>query len=409
MTDDSQITLTEEQESAVEQLKSWIHSPFVNMMSLSGSAGSGKTTLTKVLKQYLPGNTAWTAMTGRAALRLSQVAGVDAKTLHATIYKPPMQNGKYLNFASMKKPNCQVLIVDESSMCSPKIWEDLKNWQNKGVKILFIGDGHQLPPVMTAKEESDYGDDFIIFREVKGPRLTKVMRSSNEIIEIANYIRQEMKIPERGNSSVSIQHVEYPGISAVEDYLLDRDDHILVTWTNKMRMQGNALIRKRLGYNEPLPMRGEPVVVCKNGQERLNGEIVEVDSFGPGPQLGEIKTMWMTVSTGQEILVSTQGNQQFFDGSMPNIQDWKKYHFVRNQQNLPEPLPVTFGYSLTFHKVQGGEARRVSIYLSESDLKSHNFNKSTRLPDGTFIPFSIRAIYTGLSRAKSRATLYIGT
>lgn len=402
------IKLTDEQQSAIDVIKTWVFSPMVSMMSLTGAAGTGKTLCSQYIKQFMPGNTSWSAMTGKAALRLSELAGVDANTLHATIYKPPFQNGKYLNFSMMKKPSCRILVVDEGSMAGPKVWEDLKTWQTQGVKILFIGDGYQLPPIMTPKEESQYGDDFIIFREVKGPVLNKVMRSGDGIIEVASYIRENKNIPIVGNDSLLISRVEYPGLSAVEDYLLDRDDHILITWTNKMRMQGNAVIRKRLGHKEVLPMEGEPVLICKNGQDRLNGEVVTITKFSDGPTLSEIKTMWMTTSDGQDILVSVQGKDQAVDGFMPDIKDWKRYHFVRKQQNLPEPLPITYGYVYTFHKSQGSEFRRVTVYLSDSDLHSRNFNKDTKLPNGEVIPFSIRSIYTGLTRAKQKATLYLG-
>lgn len=405
---DSAIVLNEEQVKAIETLKNWVRQPSSPMAACTGSAGSGKTTILKELKQYLPGNTEWCAMTGRAALRLSEVVGVDGATLHKTLYKPPRQNGKYLNFNALKTPQCKVLIIDESSLASPKVFEDLKTWQAQGVKILFIGDGYQLPPVMTYKEEQEFGDDFIIFREVKGPHLTKVMRSTDGIVNVATYIRDNKSLPSVGNNICSIKTTEYPGLSAVEDYLLDPDDHILITWTNKSRMQGNAVIRKRLGHHQPLPEAGEPVLVCKNGQERLNGEVVYADRFDEGPVLGEIKTMWMTTTGGQELLVSTVGRDQFMDGNFPDIKDWKSYHFVRNKNNLPEPVPVTYGYCWSFHKIQGNEARRASVFLSRDDLRNRHFNKITQLPTGEDMPFSMRAIYTGLTRAKERATLYLG-
>lgn len=405
---DSELVLTEEQQLAVDKIKQWAQSPLSTMISLSGAAGTGKTYLTNKIKSLLPTETAWTAMTGRAAMRLSELAGVEVTTLHSAIYKPPLQNGKYLNFAMMKKPACRVLAIDEASMLSPRIWKDLDDWVRQGVKILFIGDGFQLPPVMSLKEEQEFGSDFIIFREVKGPTLTKVMRSDGGIIDIVSTIRETKRMPTTGNNVVKIQQVPYPGMAAVSDYLNDPEDHILITWTNRMRMQGNAHIRKKLGHSEVLPMPGEPVLICKNGQDRLNGEKVYVDKLERGPSLAEVDTMWLTTSDGQDILVSVKGKDQPVDGFMPDIKDWKLYHWYRNKEKLPEPLPITYGYVLTCHKAQGSESKRVTVYLSGSDLDNDNFNKITKLPDGTQMPFGIRWGYTSCSRARSQLTLYTG-
>lgn len=409
MSADTEIKPTPEQQAAIDEVVAWAKDLFGKpMMSLSGAAGTGKTFSLNAIKKHLPGATSWSAMTGKAALRLSKLAGVAAKTLHATIYKPPIANGKYLNFSMMKKPDCKFLVVDEASMVTPKIFMDLQNWANQGVKILFVGDGYQLPPILSLKEEKEYGEDFIIFREIKGPSLKTVMRSGDGIIEVASAVRENRTFPTNGNNSVAISKVKYPGLAAIKDYLEDQEDHILITWTNKMRMQGNAEIRRKLGHSGLLPGSTEPILICKNGQERLNGEVVFAHSFSPGPTLADVKTMWMHVNDGQDVLVSVDGKEQPMDGFMPNVKDWKEYHVHRNKQDLEEPLPITYGYVSTAHKAQGSEYRRVSIYLSDNDVYSQHFNKGTTLPDGEEMPFAIRWLYTSLTRAKDRATIYTG-
>lgn len=404
------IKLTPEQQSALDEVTAWIKQPFggKKMMSLTGAAGTGKTTLLNEIKKFLPGATSWSAMTGKAALRLSQLAAVSGRTLHGTVYKPPVANGKYLNFSSMKKPDCQYLVIDESSMITPKIYNDLQNWVGQGVRILFVGDGYQLPPILSVKEEKEFGADFIVFGLIKGPSLKTVMRSGDGIISIASAVRESRKFPTVGNDAVAISKVKYPGLAAIKDYIEDQNDHILITWTNKMRMQGNAEIRRKLGHSGVLPGSTEPILVCKNGQERLNGEVVFATGFSPGPLLADVKTMWMHVNDGQDVLVSVDGKDQPMDGFMPNVKDWKEYHAVRNKQDLEEPLPITYGYVSTAHKAQGSEYRRVSIYLSDSDVYSQHFNKETTLPDGQEMPFAIRWLYTSLTRAKERATIYTG-
>ena len=403
-----EIKLTPEQQVAVDEVEKWVKSPFSKMLSFTGAAGTGKTVSTAFIKKLLPGATSWAAMTGKAALRLSELAGVSARTLHATVYKPPINKGKYLNFSAMKKPDCQYLVLDEAGMAGPKIFYDLQDWINKGVKVLFIGDGYQLPPIMTLKEEQEHGEDFIIFREVKGPSLTTVMRSGGGIIQFATEVRETQKIPTKGNESVSIEQTKYPGLAAIKEYLADPEDHVLITWTNRLRMQGNEEIRRKLGFTGLLPGPTEPVLICKNGQDRLNGEVVYATGFTPGPKLADVSTMWMHVNDGSDLLVTVNGKDQPMDGFMPNVKDWREYHQQRNNQDLDEPLPITYGYVMTCHKMQGNQARRVSVFLSGSDISNQHFNKLTRLPSGEQTPFSIRWLYTSATRAKDRVNLYIG-
>ena len=413
MTSVTEIAWTDEQKIALSTVKAWIASnaglKAGSMLSLQGVAGSGKTTAMGELKKSLPTSTMWTAMTGKAALRLSGAAGVPATTLHSQLYKRPVGSGKNLYFSGIKEPAGDFLVVDESSMTSPKIYEDLHEWTKKGVKILFVGDGVQLPPILSFKEEKEYGDDFIVFKKVPGPALTKVMRSGDGVIEIVSSVRENKRFPTKGNDSVKIQEVSYPGITAIKDYLDDPEDHFLITWTNKMRMQGNIEIRRKLGHTDKFPSKTEPVLICKNGKGRLNGEIVFAERFEPGPTIGTLKTWWMYIAgagEGEEILVSASGKDQWMDGSLPEIKDWSAFHRERNKLGMEEPIPITYGYVLTAHKAQGSEARRITVYLSGNDLNNQHFGKMTTLPSGEKMPFAIRWAYTSFSRAKDRLGFY---
>ena len=404
----SEIVWTEEQSAALATLKSWIKAPMGKpMMSLTGCAGTGKTLTMSELKNYFPvDDTLWTAMTGKAALRLSQSAGVEASTLHSKLYGRPTASGKRVFFNTIKKPSCDFLIIDESSQIGGKLYSDIETWTSQGVRVLLVGDSVQLPPILSYKEEQEYGDDFSVFREVKGPNLSKVMRSNDGIIEIATLVRESRKLPLKGNDFFKIQKVQYPGLAAIGDYLDDPSDHILITWTNAMRMQGNIEIRRRLGHKTPLPGKTEPVLICKNGQDVLNGEMVYAEKFEEANTVSGVKLLWMTTTNGQKLLVSASGQSKFMDGSLPDVKDWKEFHRQRNNLGYDEPLPITYGYVLTAHKMQGSDARRVSVYLSGTDMRNEHFNKDTILPDGSKMPFAIRWAYTSFTRPKERGSFY---
>jgi len=403
-----EVQWTPEQKAAIDQIQSWTRGS-LQMISLTGAAGTGKTTVMREVKKLIPGPIMWTALTGKAALRLSQAAGVVATTLHSALYeRPTVKHNGEVEFVRVAKPKAKWVAVDEASMLNPKLWKDLQIWKREGVSILFVGDGYQLPPILTPAETKDHGDDFSVFREVSGPSLTTVLRSGDDIIRVATMLRERNQLPEKSDGMFTYVRTQYPGSHAIKDYLEDREDYAVVTWRNHLRMEANAEIRRRLGLSTVLPSKGEPVLMCKNGQDVLNGEVYHVIGFTPAPTLSEVQTMWMETQEKKRVLVSTQGRDHAVDGMMPAIRDWKAYGFARGTAKMPEPIPVTYGYVLTAHKAQGSEFRRVTVFLAESDLGNPLFQKNTILPNGNRMPFATRWLYTAMTRAKARMTLVLG-
>lgn len=416
---EKEITWNSDQRQAIDRIRAWADKSADGMqISLSGPAGSGKTSVLSATKPFFSSrDVAWTAMTGKAALRMRNAAGVEAKTLHSVLYKRPSQgkNNK-LYFNTLKAPdNIKFLIIDESSMITPRLYSDLQAWVAQGVRILYVGDAYQLPPVLDYKEIKEYGDDFSIFCKVEGPHLNQVMRSGDDIITVATQLREEGQVPKKNiGNAYKICRSQTPGMMAIDSWLQDNDDHILITWRNKMRMAANRLIRKRLGYTGEVPNKGEPVMLCKNGDTDsgpvLNGEIHFVEEFREGVHFGkEVRCMNFYTDMGLNILTNTQGRDEPMDGQFPKVEDWKEYmrHFKISRQ--PDPIPVTYGYVSTAHKAQGDEYRRVTVFLSSDDLSNDKFRKDTVLPDGSKMPFAIRWLYTSITRSKQQVSLILGS
>lgn len=401
--------LNKEQNAAIEAIKEWAAGKGPGLISLTGPAGTGKTTILSEAKKYIV-NAAWTAMTGRAALRLSEAAGVKASTLHIVLYKRPEQlrNGE-LEFKTLSTPSSKFLVIDEASMITPKIYDDLKQWAYfYKTRILFVGDSFQLPPILTDEDKKN-NDEFTIFSEVSGPELVKVMRSDNGIIDIATIIREEKRFPTVANSSYSVVQLANPVDRAIEEYIADPDDHMVITWRNQMRMEANHKIRQKLGHTSYLPDEKEPIIFCRNGQGVLNGQIAYVQKIVPGPIIEGIITYRVLLEDKKYILCSVTGKEEFMDGQMPFIKNWKSYLKNKRKHNLEDPIPITYGYVSTAHKAQGNEFRRVSIMLHGTDINNQHFRAQTTLPDGRQVPFGVRWYYTSLTRAKEKAMLIVGT
>lgn len=410
------IVWTEEQKKALDEIDEWYYGGSTSFYALTGPAGTGKTTILKEIVWRYPG-AACAAMTGKAALRMSQCTMQPATTLHKILYYPP--RGGSSRFTVMRDPPASFVIIDESSMMSPSVFVDLKRWATRGVRFLLVGDSFQLPPVITDKEERDrYGEDWSVFSQVPGSALSTVMRNAGGVLRAATFVRTTNKLLRKSDLDAPGLGYEYiqvadPVKRAVDDYCADPDDHVLITWRNAIRMKANAMIRARVGKDGPLPDEGEPVLLRKNGQGHLNGEIVMCGGFEVGPKIGPVETLLMTVAgTEERILVSVHGGNpeygsEFFDGGFWAT-DWSKYNSELEKLQLPDPIPITWGYVLTAHAAQGSEARRVTVFLASGDERSSHFKKQSTLPDGNKTTFAARFLYTSLTRGKERSAMILG-
>lgn len=175
------IHLSEEQNAAVCEIPKYAFS------ILTGGPGCGKTTCTQVLVQLLKAmgkQVLLAAPTGRAAQRMSEVIGFEAKTIHRLLEWAPDKNG----FKRDEKDPLRVdfLIVDETSMLDISLAASLLKAVPLGAQVLFIGDPDQLPAVGAG----DVLADLLKSSTVPRFQLTKVFRQaqSSSIIRFAHEI-----------------------------------------------------------------------------------------------------------------------------------------------------------------------------------------------------------------------------
>lgn len=398
---------TGEQLAALDEIDEWVESGD-SFFALTGPAGSGKSTvINEVCRRHDHATLA--AMTGKAALRLASCAGRDATTLHKILYWPP-KPGEDLRFTRLREPPSDLVVVDEASMTSPTVYKHLQQWADEGVKILLVGDSFQLPPVITGEELREHGEDYSVFSLVRGVALETIMRNAGGVLRAAKKVRETGDICRDSGDGYEYARSQTPTKDAVEAYLADPDDHMVITWRNSVRMVANRMIRERLGHSGPLPDAGEPILLRKNGQGFMNGEIVECASFKTGPVIGGMRTLWMLLADDKRILVSFDGGRdgEQMDGGQPWVEDWQKYHIALKKDALPEPIPITFGYVLTAHAGQGSEARRVTVFLESGDARNRAFRKMTTLPGGRQVSMACRWTYTATTRSKTRTTMIVG-
>ena len=320
-----------------------------------------------------------------------------------------------LDFDSVKYNNArgQLLVIDESSMISPKIRADIE--KSSYSKVLFVGDPYQIPPVLSKQDEQDGHTDYSVFADVECAHLTEVMRAQGAVFEAATRTREHQQIVEESFESggsrydyLSAGNQDVAAQLAINQWLEDPDDHVIITWRNEPRMKVCDRIRTALGRTGALPEPGEPMLVRKNtyGTGLMNGDQVKVEEWhGDGPILCGVETRYVRVrsGTGESIVLLTP--TQNFTGVAKYIpfREWKR---ALERANVDEPTPLTWGYCLTLHLAQGSEFRRATTILF-GDLENFRFVKQTVLPNGARMPFSVRFLYTSIARAKKHAGLVI--
>jgi hypothetical protein len=148
--------LTIGQKAALDTIVQMSHRPrggIPETCVIAGPAGTGKTTLLKMVCDEI-GTSHIVAPTGKAALRVKQATGYPATTIHKLLFKPVknQQTGE-IDFVlkephEIGTPESGFLISDESSMIDEQLHDSMMAIADAvNLKVLFLGDLAQLPPV----------------------------------------------------------------------------------------------------------------------------------------------------------------------------------------------------------------------------------------------------------------------
>lgn len=176
---------TKDQIAALELMKTWYEQDKELFCTVNGAAGTGKTTITKEFIQslgLLPSKIAVSAPTHKAKKVIQKITGYTGTTIQKLLgLRPNTDIEKFdINrpqFDPLGKDEIQyytIILLDESSMVNASIYTLLKKKAKRyGVKVLFLGDEYQLPPIgeTISKVFSD-----VVFKAT----LTTVVRQGND-------------------------------------------------------------------------------------------------------------------------------------------------------------------------------------------------------------------------------------
>ncbi|KZY35816.1 hypothetical protein A3731_16810 [Roseovarius sp. HI0049] len=339
-----QIELTLEQSKAVEAVRQFLIDDAADVFVLAGSAGTGKTTMIGRLVEIVADmklSCALAAPTGRAARilgnKVAQATGMDvgAKTIHSIIYaldrlevnedaEAPNDPGLRWFFPLTEdEPDMSVLVVDEASMVgdreshgdvvrfgSGRLLKDIVSFararrragsDDRLVKLVFVGDLAQLPPV--GEEESPalspqrlkagFGLTVSTFE------LGKVMRQreGSTILERATAIREAIAADIFNTFSLEPDGEEIVGIESevafdvLERSVQSRSSSVVVVRSNATALEYNRGIRERLWGNAACPVQVDDILLVNRNAHSVdlrNGDLVKVLDVAPSGERASV-------------------------------------------------------------------------------------------------------------------------
>lgn len=376
-------------------------------LTMSGPAGSGKTTLMRTLIGDLESKgraVTLLAPTGKASARLRDLTGRDTSTIHRAIYKrvieKPDGNVEFRDPRSAAQAGA-VVICDEASMIGQTLYRDLAGALPSSAVLICVGDREQLPPV-----GDTWGADF------SNPTalLTKVHRQAeaSPIIRLATTIRQgddwRTIRPEPGYVRRRSNVAGAAGWLATMRAL--GVDATLLTFSNRTRAELNRATRAARGHVGELVV-GD-VIVCTRNAHALgiaNGETrtiadfdytvidrVDDDGWDLSPWLDAAAVSF--VEGGEFKAPPMIFAEHLADGVPPSL--WSRVRAEVDPRAAPRLLMAEYGEALTVHKSQGSQWDNVGI-VYDSMLAG----MAARDPD-----LHRRILYTAATRAAKELTIF---
>lgn len=356
------------------------------MAIITGGPGTGKTTLVRAvctLYKRLGKSVFLAAPTGRAARRLAEVTGREARTIHRMLLYDPDQEGFQ---KSEKDPlDADVVIVDEASMVDVVLMRHLLDAVSTKSRVVLVGDRFQLPSVGPGNVLSDLIDAGAI------PvfELTEIFRQAAEspIVLNAHRVRAgQMPVMEPKTDPDELQ----------EFYIIEQAS------AESAARQIVEMVASRIpdtfGYD---PIRDIQVLTPMHkgivGTIALNQALQQALN----PQSPGIEVFGTTFRIRDKVMHLRNNHQkEVYNGDIGIVEDFDKRHQKILVRYDDRPVPyekeeiqeLTPAYAITVHKSQGSEYPAVILPLMSIHYPMLQRN----------------LLYTALTRGK-RLVILIGT
>lgn len=373
------------------------------LLILSGGPGTGKTTTINTIIHYFEQegmDILLAAPTGRAARRMTEATGYEAKTIHRLLELNGLAGdaGKKVSFERNEENplEADILIIDEMSMVDIHLFQSLLRAVSVGTRLIMVGDVNQLPsvgPGQVLKDLIDSGRFPVVM-------LQKIFRQAGESDIVVNAHRihrgEQIRLDnqsrdffflERDNVNVIYKHMVLLITEKLPRYVkADPYDIQVLTPMRKGNLGVETLNRILQQYMNP-PDKGKKE--CQHGE----------NLFREGDKVMQIKNNyqleWEVVSRYNIPIDKGLG---IFNGDMGvilRINEIAQTLTVEYDEKRQVTYPfagldeLELAYAITIHKSQGSEYPAVVMPLLGGPRLLMNRN----------------LLYTGITRAKDCVTI----
>lgn len=353
------IELAENQRNAVREAAS------KGILVITGGPGTGKTTTIKTIitlfeKKGL--NVLLAAPTGRAAKRMQEATGREARTIHRLLEYGYGESDEEAFFQKNEDSplECDVIIIDEVSMIDILLMNNLLKAIAEGTRVIFVGDIDQLPSVGPGNVLRDIIESNVlpvvrlneIFRQAETSMIIvnahRINRGEPPVISSKNtdffLIRQE-KQEDIVSTIIELCSERLPKFTGMDFY-----EGIQVLSPMKKGICGvlnlNKELQKSLNpqknnknekpYREAVYRVGDKVMQVKNNYKMKWQSITDFEKEGEGVFNGDLGT-----------IISIDNEEQYIEVIFDNER------MVRYDFSMLDELE--HAYALTVHKSQGSE------------------------------------------------------
>lgn len=346
-------------ELAPEQRDAVVMAAERSCMVITGGPGTGKTTILRVIIELMDKMSmkiALAAPTGRAAKRISELTGREAKTIHRMLGMKPSEEDSFC-YNEGNPLDADVIIVDEASMIDILLMKALLSAIKPGAKLVLCGDADQLPSV----GPGNVLRDIIASGKIKTIALKNIFRQAEASLIVTNahrinrgdmptLDRKDMDfffLSRNGGDIITQTVTELYKTRLPKSYKVDAISKIQVLSPSKKGAAGTIALNKELQFAMNPPDMLKP--------EYRHGNTI----FRVGDKVMQIKNDYDIIWTRADGEVGCG----IFNGDMGIIESIslkdKLMTVIFDDREVEYPFAnldrLELAYAITVHKSQGSE------------------------------------------------------